>query len=474
MDETAKPVSEELDDLFVGSGNTKSRFSIPILRRYVSHIEVVIFLVFLGYGIGNELSTSYPIFYNTLKNSPNASIFTGRNSSYCIPYGLLPKPNITNKPSSQHHELSPVVWIAIVNSVYILPSAFFSIIYSVWSDQYRSRRTFLIMSMTGIFIQIIGYIITIATISSPAGFIVGNVMSGIFGGYPTFIFCCYAYVVDLNSQSSRTSRFVYIQLAQLLTQGIATIVGEQWAKYYGFIPPLALSAVVVALAIFYVWYLLEAPNVKASIYDMKRTREYAADISKNIAFFFKTIFKSRDNKVHYCLIWVIISFVLLSVIGFFETINLYLSGYPYCWSIDKVLIYDCGREIAMGAGAVIGWLLFKGCFTELTIAGIGITFMIMETIMISVTTSSSVLFGSIGVGAIGGVTLPCLLSILSRLVSEDEQGILFCFAGLLQLIIAIIGLPTFLGIFMASRVVNPAMVFIVMTAILVVPKVIVW
>ena len=393
MAETPKPVSDELDDLFIGSGNTGSRFSVPaIRRRHISHIEVVICLVFLGYGIANELATSYPLLYMSLKAAPNASLFVNRNTTMCIPYHLLPKPNVT-VPSPTQHGISPVAWIAIANSAYILPSAFFSMIYAVWSDQYRSRRTFLIMSTTGILIQIIGYIITIATISSPSGLIIGNVISGVLGGYPTFLFCCYAYVIDLNSQSSRTTRFVFIQLAQLLTQGVATIAGEQWAKYHGYVPPLVLSAVVVAIAIFYTWYLLEAPNVKASIYDMKRTSEYAADICKNIACFFKTVFKSRDNKVHYYLVWTIIVFISLSMIGFFEIINLYLSGYPYCWQIDKVLIYDGGREIAMGAGAVIGWILFKGCFSELTIAGIGITLMIAENIMISVATDSGVLFG---------------------------------------------------------------------------------
>ncbi|EDV23569.1 uncharacterized protein TRIADDRAFT_58348 [Trichoplax adhaerens] len=431
MEETAT----ELPAVTAADNNNykQSKYNLLLtIRKYpFVNILIVIFLVIFSIGTVNELSDSYPYFYPLLRIAPNASVFQTivRPANSCLPYRHLnntptkvPSPTGSTPPKP----LPPIIWISIINLSSYLPGLILSVVYSVWSDLYQNRKIFLVLCITGFLFQAVGSVLTVATTASPAAIIPGNVISGLFGNYPTFLFSCYAYVVDIDLKISRTTRFVIIQFVIFVAEAITATTSERWAKYYGFKPPLIFAVVLLALAVIYTVIFLQAHLVVATKnYEIKRAKDHIPDLWRNFPKFFKTIYKPGEDasrKYYYALL-VIFFFTMFPTTGFAEIINIYLAGYPLCWNLDQILEYDTYRAASFAIGGIVVWLAFKKILSEMSIAGIGMTFFTVQIGILSMATHNPTVYGTIAVGAVGGVTFPCIYGQLSSVVSNENQGL---------------------------------------------------
>ncbi|NXU83339.1 PCFT protein, partial [Xiphorhynchus elegans] len=384
--------------------------------------EPLLFLATVSVGLQGPLATQY--LWDRLGAERG---YHGHNNSESAGCG-----NSSAGPDPLRQEVEALVshW-----NLYINLGGFFASLFSVtllgpWSDSV-GRRPALILPTAGIALQTAIYLLVMYLELHVAFFLLGRLLSGLTGDYNLVLAGCFAHVADTSERRTRTFRVAILE-ACLGTAGmLASIGGGQWRKAQGYINPFWLAFASSLAATLYAAFCL-----RESVKQRRPARLFTLS-------HYKAVYRLYTAPEHPSSRWKLALYSLaffLIVTAHFGAKDLYVLyelGFPLCWTPD-LIGYGSAASYLAYLSSLAGLRLLQLCLEDTWVAEIGLISNIAGLVVISLATTTPLMFTGYGIMFLSMAATPVIRSKLSKLVSETEQGALFasvaCVQGLCSLV----------------------------------------
>ena len=315
-------------------------------------------------------------------------------------------------------EVAGARFIGWLTAAYALMQFVFAPILGTLSDRY-GRRPVLLLSLLGMALD---YLVLFFA-PSLGWLLVGRLVAGVTGASLTV---ANAYIADVTAPEDRARNFGMLGA----TFGLGFILGPAlggWLGEHGLRTPFLVAAGLTALNFLY--GLLVLPE---SLPPAKRGAARGQSLNPLTPLRALTEFPILRSLA--------VTFVLLGLAGqtIFSTWVLFTEG-ALGWSPKQngVALAFYGLLTAGVQAGLIGW--FIGTFGERRTIMTGLVASTLEFVVLSVARTAPMLYASLVVGALGGLAQPALQGLISRQVSETEQGRVMGAVTSLNSLVGVIG-----------------------------------
>ncbi|NXV40844.1 PCFT protein, partial [Uria aalge] len=396
----------------------------PPARRCPSlpAVEPLLFLATLSLGLQGPLATQY--LWDRLGaergyNGPNASSPAGCGNG-----------SAADEPLRQEVEALVSHWNLCINLGGFFVGLFSVTLFGPWSDSV-GRRPALVLPAVGMAVQAAVYLLVMYLQLHVAYFLLGRLLSGLLGDYNLILASCFAYVADTSDKRARTFRVAILEACLGVAGMLASIGGGQWRKAQGYVNPFWLVLAASLAAALYAAFCLRESVKQQKPAKLLTLSHYKAVYRLYTA---PECLSSRRKLALYSLAF----FLLVTVhFGTKDLFVLYELGSPLCWAPD-LIGYGSAASYLAYLGSLGGLRLLQLCLEDTWVAEIGLISNISGLVVISLATTTPLMFTGYGILFLSMAATPVIRAKLSRLVSETEQGALFasvaCVEGLCSLV----------------------------------------
>ncbi|XP_071800455.1 proton-coupled folate transporter-like [Asterias amurensis] len=424
------------------SVETTSEWSADRIRaskRWIT-IEPVIFTALIAYGTIGTLRTEYIRMLVAESFGVNGT-------------GLQPNCSV-NRSNPQYKLQEEIQSQTSLSVMYLqLCSAFLNIfsapVLSSWSDR-SGRKGVLFLAALGIFVNCIMYLVVTTFSLSQYLLFIGETVQGLTGSLILIVAASLAYIADITTKKKRLFRFVIIDTTLFFAIGLSQVLMGYIVRDYGYMPPFAAVSAALAVALLYI--VVPPCLIETRRCSEEESSAFANELSimmKRIILLMRVTEGSRN-----------IILGLLTMIGFFTTLMFQGSitiavllgmGSPFCWSTVTVGIYTAVTLMTCCLGLLVGgvtlplclkehWILYICCFSSAT-----------AYLVTGIAPSTLFLFVGSAIGCLRTLTGPVVRAVMSKAVTEQEQGVVFAMIGVIESV-AGFGSPLLLGSLFAATV----------------------
>ncbi|NP_001120610.1 proton-coupled folate transporter [Xenopus tropicalis] len=383
-------------------------------------VEPVLFLSMFALALQGPLTTQY------LWDRLSADIgFNGTRILDCTVNGSK-----STGALQQEVETLTSHWSLYINLGGFLVGLFSVMLLGPWSDKV-GRRPVLFFPCIGLALQAALYLVVMYQELHVAYFLIGRFISGISGDFNMILAGCFAYIADVSDRQSRTFRVAILEACLGIAGMVASIIGGHWRKAQGYINPFWLVFAVNLFTAVYVYFCVEE-----SVKDKKPARLFT---HRHYQTFFRLFTVSGENnrRRKLCLYSLALLVVVTVHMGAKNLFVLYELSYPLCWDSD-LIGYGSAAEHLTYLSSLAGLRLFQLCLADSWVAEMGFISNISGLVVISLASTTPVMFTGYGLRFFAMATTPVIRSKLSKMVEEGEQGALFssvaCVEGLSYLL----------------------------------------
>ncbi|NXU50532.1 PCFT protein, partial [Turnix velox] len=321
-------------------------------------------------------------------------------------------------------------WNLCINLGGFFVGIFSVTLFGPWSDS-AGRRPALVLPAVGMAVQAAIYLLVMYLQLHVAFFLLGRLLSGLLGDYNLILASCFAYVADTSHKGARTFRVAILEACLGVAGMVASIGGGQWRKAQGYINPFWLVLAASLAAALYAAFCL-----RESVKEQKPAKLFTLCHYKAVYRLYTApeYLSSRGKLALYSLAF----FLIVTVhFGAKDLFVLYELGSPLCWTSDLIGYGSAANYLAYLA-SLGGLRLLQLCLEDSWVAELGLISNICGLIVISLATTTALMYTGYGVLFLSMAATPVIRSKLSKLVSETEQGALFasvaCVEGLCSLV----------------------------------------
>ncbi|XP_056139970.1 proton-coupled folate transporter [Lampris incognitus] len=305
-----------------------------------------------------------------------------------------------------------------------------------WSDV-AGRRPVLIIPCLGLAIQAAVYLLVMYLKLPVAYFLIGRVLSGLSGDFNTVLAGCFAYVADTSDRSSRTFKVAVLEACLGLAGMLASIIGGQWRRAQGYINPfwLVLATNVAAALYAYLFVVESVPSDPSA--KLLTTRHHKA-VFRLYSTGGETSEGGKIFQRYKLWLYTLCFFLVVTVhLGSRELFVLYELSTPLCWG-PALIGYGSAAQHLTYLTSLLGLKVMQRCLADSWVALVGLASNIAGLAVISVATTTELMFTGYGLSFLFMTATPVIRSNLSKLVGPSEQGALFatvsCVEGLCSLV----------------------------------------
>ncbi|NXN96910.1 PCFT protein, partial [Rhinopomastus cyanomelas] len=397
-------------------------------------VEPLLFLATLNLGLQGPLATQY--LWDRLGAEHGYFDHNSSSSDGC------------GNSSAGHDPLRQEVEVLVSHwNLYINLGGFFVGIFSVtlfgpWSDSV-GRRPALILAALGMTVQAAIYLLVMYLKLHVAYFLLGRMLSGLLGDYNLILSSCFAYVADTTDKHTRTFRVAILEACLGVAGMTASIGGGHWRKAQGYINPFWLAfAASLAAALYAAFFLQESVKERkpAKLFTLSHYKAvYRLYVAPEQP-------RSRRNLALYSLTF----FLIVTVhFGAKDIYVIYELGSPLCWTSD-LIGYGSAANYLTYLSSLGGLRLLQLCLEDTWVAEIGLISNISGLVVISLATTTPLMFTGYGVLFLSMAATPVIRSKLSKLVSETEQGALFASVGCVEGLCSLVATGVFNSLYPAT------------------------
>uniref|UniRef100_A0A0L8GN57 Major facilitator superfamily (MFS) profile domain-containing protein n=1 Tax=Octopus bimaculoides TaxID=37653 RepID=A0A0L8GN57_OCTBM len=421
-------------------------------------LELVFFLYKVGESLLDATIRPYIIQATCLNMKPLG------NGSVCENLGFFPE----TEDAVQHFAAT---YIMLHRIVLYTPAIFLGLFFGAWSDKHGRKLPIIFPSMG----SIIGVLFYIGSLMEKRWnmymIITGGFLQGALGKSSVITMAVHSYAADITENEHRTKKMGKILSMNFFGLFAGSLLSGLLADAVGIEVMFSLVSVFHAAAILTtVFFLVETVTyVKA-----KDSEDTTFKISSffnfsNIKDSLMVLFRKRDDGTR----GIIFTIFLISVLqiacktGEMDTTVLFVqhrplswtkSGYGFLLSIDYAVMGICLLFILPLLSNVIK-------ISDTTIIMVAIFCKVVRLIWAAFLNKSWMMYVSIGLGAMGGLMISALRSLLSKTVSEYEIGKTFSLLGCGETASKLLGTAIFTNIYSATAKFMPGMVYLVEAAI---------
>ncbi|NWS78544.1 PCFT protein, partial [Crotophaga sulcirostris] len=321
-------------------------------------------------------------------------------------------------------------WNLCINLGGFLVGLFSATLFGPWSDSV-GRRPALVLPAVGMALQAAIYLLVMYLQLPVACLLLGRLLSGLVGDYNLILATCFAYVADTSEERARTFRVAVLEACLGLAGMVASVGGGQWRQAQGYINPFWLVLATSLAAALYAAFCL-----RESVKEPRPAKLFTLSHYKAVWRLYTAPqdLRSRRKLALYSLAF----FLLVTVhFGARDLFVLYELGSPLCWTAD-LIGYGSAASYLAYLSSLGGLRLLQLCLEDTWVAEIGLVSNISGLVVISLATTTPLMFTGYGILFLSMAATPVIRSKLSKLVSETEQGALFasvaCVEGLCSLV----------------------------------------
>ncbi|NXH16634.1 PCFT protein, partial [Bucco capensis] len=421
-------------------------------------VEPLLFLATLSLGLQGPLTTQY--LWDRLGAERG---YSGPNSS---------NPNGCGNGSTGHDPLQQEVETLVSHwNLCINLGGFFVGIFSVtllgpWSDSV-GRRPALVLPAVGMALQAAIYLLVMYLQLHVAYFLLGRLLSSLLGDFNLILASCFAYVADSSDKHTRTFRVAILEACLGIAGMVASIGGGQWRKAQGYINPfwLVLAASLAAA-------LYAAFGLRESVKQRKAAKLFTLSHYKAV---YKLYAAPEDPSSRRQLVLYSLAFFLIVTVHFGskDLYVLYELGSPLCWASD-LIGYGSAASYLAYLSSLGGLRLLQLCLQDTWVAEIGLISNISGLVVISLATTTPLMFTGYGILFLSMAATPVIRSKLSKLVSETEQGALFASIACVEGLCSFVATGVFNSLYPATLHFMRGFPFLFGAIILLIPAAIIW
>ncbi|XP_029469524.1 proton-coupled folate transporter isoform X2 [Rhinatrema bivittatum] len=321
-------------------------------------------------------------------------------------------------------------WNLYINLGGFLAGLFAVMLLGPWSDSV-GRRPVLILPALGLALQAAIYLVVMYQKLHVGYFLLGRILSGLCGDFNMILAACFASIADTSDRRSRTFRVAILEACLGIAGMLASIIGGHWCKAQGYINPFWLvfagNLVTALYAIF---------CVRESVREKKCAKLFSSRHYLTVYRLFTVPGEDR-HRAQLCLYSLALLLVVTVHFGAKDLFVLYELSSPLCWGSD-LIGYASAAEHLTYLSSLAGLRALQLCLEDAWVAEMGLLSNISGLIVISVATTTALMFTGFGIRFLAMATTPVIRSKLSKLVDEREQGALFasvaCVEGLSSLV----------------------------------------
>ncbi|XP_013779032.1 solute carrier family 46 member 3-like [Limulus polyphemus] len=352
-----------------------------------------------------------------------------------------------------------------------IPSAIVTIMLGPWSDRH-GRKIPMILPLFGMIIENILCIFLVRCYQIPSVYILLAYFSGgILGGFSCVITGIYSYVSDVSSSNSRTFRYGVADLFFALGLPTGTLTGGQIFKYWGYSAVFGTSAVILLLAILYIWLFLgdsllldNKSSFKRKILDIFNVSDWKESIYSCL--------KKRPGNARARILLLVISmcFIVVSYIGN-STIGYLYAQRMYNWDVT---MYSNVSTIFTILSVVIMTgilpLLTKVFVVKDAVLGIlGLTSYIGQSLGRAFAFQEWTYYAASAFGTLNGAAPVAVRASLSKSIHNNEIGKVFSFLAVCEAVTPIVAGVVFSQVYNCSLGIFLGIVYLMSIAWLLVP-----
>ncbi|XP_067681322.1 proton-coupled folate transporter-like [Haliotis asinina] len=444
--------SDESTSLIRDDG--KSRLWPPSVRRYVP-VEPIVFAYYCCIIMTLPLIQFY--IYDKIAES-----YGGVNHTTSHQCGQR-----TDNSSDAKLETKIQSKAASYNIFFLFTSTFPGILQTIFlgsmSDRY-GRKLSMLLPLCGLLSALTVYLI-VFELNLPLGCLfIGNTIEGFSGGFGTMLTAIFGCAADITPVGpKRGFRMTVIQAVMSFGSASGSLVAGIWTQMVNFKQPLyfliALSGATLLFTIF-IFPETRRNLPKGSL----SVKEHLKLLKRSFQFYIKDTADKRRWKLIVSLMTFFTSFSVELIKN--TVLILYLLATPFCWSKIQITGYAAARTIADWI-CILGLTHFLlGRFSEVTIAIIGCVSNILFLGLIGFAQNSVLVIVAAVLGIFSEAAPAMMRSVMSKLVSPDEQGALFASVSTMEMVAS-----SFLGIvatlvYKASLSFFPGLIFVILSGVI--------
>ena len=332
-------------------------------------------------------------------------------------------------------------WLLYINLANSIPAIVAALAFGAWSDK-TGRRLVLCLPAVGIALNAAVVLIVWYRNLPVSYLLIGQIGSSFLGGYATFLMATFAYMADITTHENRTLRIGILESMTYLGGCMGNLIGGLWIKSGNYAPAFWC---IVAAGIFIVLYtILYLPETRTERETTSLCRSLFCSCDSLITS--ARLFWDKDrSRLFYPLILGVTIFALLSInfAGMIDVIVLFAYDFPLCWASDTLGYFFAFKLAMYGVAALVILPVAKRHFhvedfpiiyaglisgaSGLIVLGFSShTWMMMylgKVTSLASTSSNNLLFPAVPiVTMLRGLVVPCLRSLMSQMVGEDNQG----------------------------------------------------
>lgn len=432
-------------------------FRVPSCSRSSTcTLELIFFLYKVGESLLDATIRPYIIQATCMNVVPFA------NQTVCEEIGYYPAVEDLVQPAA-------AFYIMLHRITLYAPAIFLGLFFGAWSDKFGRKIPIIFPSM-GSVIGVVFYISSmIERRWSILLIIVGGVFQGALGKSSVVTMAVHSYAADITEKEQRTKKMGKILSMNFFGLFAGSLLSGLLADWVG------IEVMFCVVSLFHATAILTAVFFLAeTVHYVKETKDKTFECSSffnlaNVKDSLMVIFRKREDGARS----IVITIFLISILqitcktGEMDTTVLFVqhrplswskSGYGYLLSIDYAVMGVCLFFILPLLSNVLK-------IPDTTIIIAAIFCKVARLVWAAFLNKSWMMYVSIGLGAMGGLMISALRSLLSKTVAEHEIGKTFSLLGCGETASKLLGTAIFTNIYSATAKIMPGMVYLIEAAV---------
>eukprot|EP00063_Salmo_salar_P010450 XP_013985285.1 PREDICTED: solute carrier family 46 member 3-like isoform X2 [Salmo salar] len=397
----------------------------------------------------------------TVETQTNTTYPVSDNTSRCDP----------SNTSSHHEEVQKA---ASLFSLYtelfsMIPSLAVTLVLVAYSDQ-RGRKITIILPLIGSLFYALSFLAVSFFELDLYLLIVSAFVSALFGGSGTFLGGCFSYIADLcEDGQQKTLRMAGVDMVIGLLSGVASLSTGYFLQAAGFNWPFFTSALFQCFNLIYAVFILEEtlqrPPDDPLDGSPRRTamRQLACGVYQLFAG------ASRRRNILLVLLLLLFSSFSFANMGGLSMITLYELNQPLCWT--EILIgYGSALSTTVFLTSFVGVTVFSRCgVPDLVIILMGILSVMAGMTLVAFVKTTLMMFLVRLPMLLAIMPFPVLRSMMSKIVSKNEQGALFACLACLDSVSISVAIAVFNSLYAVTVTWYPGFCFLLSAGLCVIP-----